>query len=295
MRVPSVRRHRRIYDRPPRTHARNTGAADRISAVSGRERRREGMQEGTEAVAGVERPERRIESGRRARQARSWRRKRYPTPAREACQPSARVGVGEPPLRGIDARREVVAGLGRDHVAAARGPQLGHLEAVGARQHLAEQLGPADHPDAVGSVGRGERERVVDGCRAHGAVGRPVVAVRHDDVRAPRQRAEPRRQRLPRLAAHDHGRAERDVLEVRQVFGHVPRHAAGAADHAARTRPRSARSTAPTASAGLIPRRPRGWRGGAGSPPRRSRRTRSRRSSRACGRSGGSAPGTARA
>ena len=123
------------------------------------------------------------------------------------------------------------------------------------------------------------------------------------DVRPAGQRAEPRRQRLPRATAHDHRGAERELLEVRQVFGHVPRHAAVAADHAAaRLGPDQADpgwDRRPTggvaASAGLIRRRPRGWRGGAGSPRRRSRRTRSRRSSRACGRSGGSAPGTARA
>ena len=114
---PVGRRDRRIYDRPPRTRARNTGAADRISAVW-YARREEGGRE----------------LARRAGQARSWRRKRYSTPAAGAEPPVGRIHARHTPMRGLDVRRQDVAGLGRDHAAAARGPQLRHLEAVGARR-----------------------------------------------------------------------------------------------------------------------------------------------------------------
>ena len=50
------------------------------------------------------------------------------------------------------------------------------------------------------------------------------------DVAAAGQRPAPRVERVPRPAAHHDGRAQRERLEVREVFGNVPRHAAVAAD-----------------------------------------------------------------
>ena len=79
---------------------------------------------------------------------------------------------------------------------------------------------------------RGQGEGRIDGVRDLGAVGAPVRLAGDDDVAAPGEGPEARRQRVPRLAAHDDGGAQRHLLEVGEVFRQMPRHDAITTDGA---------------------------------------------------------------
>lgn len=106
--------------------------------------------------------------------------------------------------------------------------EFGDLQPIRVTDHLAEDLRTADDPCPV-EPAHGFRDR---GRSARTVLG-PVLLPSHHDVVAAGERSEALRERIPGLAAHHHGRAEGDVLEMRQVFRHVPGHPALGADHAA--------------------------------------------------------------
>jgi hypothetical protein len=107
---------------------------------------------------------------------------------------------------------------------------LGDLDDVGKRQRLRVDLAAADHPHL--RFGRADRKSFPQRACAFGALRVPVGLPRDDDVAAPGQRPEARRHRIPGLAAHDHGRAHGDLLEMRHVFRQAPGHDTVLADHA---------------------------------------------------------------
>lgn len=110
-----------------------------------------------------------------------------------------------------------------------------HLDAVGQRQGLGVDLGTAHDPHVGGCLAAQRQGLLQAGGMQHaggGWLGCPVRLARDHDVGAPGQRPEAGRQRVPGLAAHDHGRALGQLLEVRQVLGQVPGHGIVLADDA---------------------------------------------------------------
>ncbi|MNM95003.1 hypothetical protein D3C81_1074280 [compost metagenome] len=130
-----------------------------------------------------------------------------------------RLARGFQPLRAVDRREEGVA----FHV----GIDLGHDQPVGARHRLGIQLRAADQEDLVDAHAQALR---VFQRRCHlGAFDAQVRVAADHDIAPARQRAP---DRVPGLAAHDHGRAHGGALEMRQVFRQAPRQRVVAADGA---------------------------------------------------------------
>ncbi len=100
---------------------------------------------------------------------------------------------------------------------------VGEVDEVRVLHSLHEQPRSADEPD----VAFAGRERGLEGREALDTLELPSG---DDDVPAPDERL--LRERLPREAAHDDGRAERQPLEALQVLGVVPGHPAVDADDA---------------------------------------------------------------
>ena len=114
-------------------------------------------------------------------------------------------------------------------IALGRGVDLGQMQAVCQRQHLAVQLAAADDKTTLRAQMGDPLQRGFHagaGVRAHG--GERGVTREHD-VFAPGQRL---RQRFPGLASHQHGVPQRERAKAAQIGGKPPGQAIVAANDA---------------------------------------------------------------
>ena len=88
----------------------------------------------------------------------------------------------------------------------------------------------ADDLELLGQDGRADAQ--VFGDAVHRRVQRQAGLAGEHEVAALHERAEPRRDGIPGLAAHDDGAAPGQFLEMRHVFGQMPGHGVVDADAA---------------------------------------------------------------
>ena len=125
----------------------------------------------------------------------------------------------------LDELRRIEGGEVR--IAVDVGVHLGELEAIGVGKQLGVELGPADHEQRRRPADGGDRGRGVG--EAFGAFGAELRVAAYDEVASSGQRTA---ERLPGLASHQDGVAERERTEMLQVGPEPPRQLVVASDGA---------------------------------------------------------------
>ena len=109
---------------------------------------------------------------------------------------------------------------------------LAENRVVAAQDLMRRYLADPNLDAASESADQAEAQRILNGIGPLRTFGLPVTLAGDDDVGAPWQWPEPRRQRLPGLAAHHDGGAGGLLLEVGQVLRQMPGQGIVGADHA---------------------------------------------------------------